>query len=153
MLTLEEKVRALRACPLFETLPHEAVHTLAMTVRPVRCPAGEIFLNEDESDRNESGAFVIVEGEAVAFKHVRGQRVDLARFSAPDVVGEFELLAGIPRSASVEVLRDLVALRLDRPTFEQLVRAWPDVALRLLEVLVLRFVATRDRFLGLSPRA
>ncbi len=153
MLTMEEKTRALRACPLFETMPHEAVRMLAMTVQPVRCPAGEIFLNEGESNPEESGAYVIVEGEAVAFKQVRGERVDLARFGAPDVVGEFELLAGIPRSASVEVLRDLVALRVDRPTFERLVRAWPDVALRLLEVLVLRFVATRDRFLGLPPRA
>ncbi len=153
MLSLEEKVRALRACPLFETLPHEAVRMLAMTVRPVRCPAGEMFLTEGESDDDESGAYVIVEGEAVAFKLVRGERVDLARFAAPDVVGEFELLARIPRSASVEVLRDLVALRVDHPTFEQLVRAYPDVALRLLEVLVLRFVATRDRFLGLDSRA
>lgn len=153
MLSLDEKKKALRACPLFESLPHEAMDVLALTVRPVRCPAGELFLAEGESDEDQTGAYVLVEGEAVAFKTVRGERVELARFAPPDVVGEFELLAGIPRSANVEVTRDLVALRVDHPTFEGLVRANPDVALRLLRVLVLRFVSTRDRFLGLLDRA
>ncbi len=153
MLSLEDKLRALRACPLFESLPREALEVLALTVRPVRCPAGELFLAEGGSGEDETGAYVLVEGEAVAYKTVCGERVELARFTPPEVVGEFELLAGIPRSADVEVTRDLVALRLDHPTFEGLVRANPEVALRLLRVLVLRFVATRDRFLGLTPDA
>lgn len=147
MLSLDERIAALQGCAFFEGLPREALRVLAMTSRPLVCPAGETLFEEGEEDTD---AFVLVAGAAEAVKTLAGgRRVELGRFGPGDVVGEFAMLAGVPRSASVVVRQDLTALRVSREAFEELVRAWPEVALRFMRMLVLRQLETRNMLLQL----
>lgn len=147
MLSLDERLAALRGCPFFEGLPREALRVLAMTCRPLVCPAGETLFSEGDEDTD---AFVVVRGLARAGKVLPdGRRVELGRFGPGDIVGEFAMLAGVPRSATVEAVEDLVALGIGREAFEEVVRAWPDVALRFMRLLVLRQLETRNMLLQL----
>jgi len=87
--------------------------------------------------------YVIVEGTAKVTAGYSSRTI--AKLGPGDFFGELALLDGQPRSASVTAETHLTTIRIGRPEFRQLLKREPDVALKLLEVLSLRFrSASRD---------
>jgi CRP-like cAMP-binding protein len=78
--------------------------------------------------------FVVVSGEA---KVVQGKR-RLGTVRPGEFFGEVAVLDGSPRSASVIAETPLVAIRLFRRTLLALLAAEPQLALKILDVLVRR---------------
>ena len=65
----------------------------------------------------------------------QGEEVLLAVLGPGEVFGELSVFDGLPRSATVVVLEDAVALALERDTLQEFLRREPEVALHLLSVL------------------
>lgn len=63
-------------------------------------------------------AFIIVEGECVAYKTVDGKRRTLRTMGPGDVFGETAVLSDAPRTATVEAVDDVTAIVIDRAALE-----------------------------------
>lgn len=145
MFRLSDKIDCLRGCFLFETLPVEALNSIALIAREMICLKGDtLFKKGDEG----FDAWVVLDGEAQAFRTLPdGQEIVLSTFRKCDIFGEFALLSHIPRTAGVRVTKDLSALRIEKEIFLEIVREYPEVAIRILGVLVRKFVRTENKLL------
>ncbi len=83
-----------------------------------------------------TGMFVILGGRArVSLVSADGRDVTLGVLGPGQLIGELSLLDGEPRSANVDALEDCQLLSIDRSRFLQLLRANPDLCIRLMGVL------------------
>lgn len=87
-----------------------------------------IFQEGDEGDV----MFVIEEGEIELRKTYAGDVRRLAVLGVGDFFGEMSLLEGEPREASAVATKDYKILSVDYSTFDELVQANPEIAIRML---------------------
>lgn len=121
---------ALQRVPLFAGLNKRHVRKIAGASTIARVPAGQHIVREGFS---AEAFYVVLEGEA----HVTGPPTS-TRLGPGDFCGELGLLDGSPRSASVRADTDVVAVRLPRKEFLDLVDHRPDIARALLADLAAR---------------
>ena len=129
--TRRETAKVLSVVPLFagftkKDLDHLAQETDVVSFLPGQSVVEEGLLGET--------MFVILSGEA---KVIQGKR-RLGLVRPGDFFGEVALLDGAPRSASVVAETPLVAIRLFRRTLLRMLAAEPQLALKILDVLVRR---------------
>ncbi len=79
--------------------------------------------------------YMIVGGEADIWIEGAGQRSHLATLDSGKVFGEMGLMTGAPRRATVTARTDLECYRLDKAGFEKVLRARPDIASGISDVL------------------
>jgi CRP-like cAMP-binding protein len=124
-----ERADVLSSVPLFAGLSKRHLRKLADDAREIDVPAGDVIVRADQRGQ---GFFVILEGRA---KVVGSTGRALGRLGTGDHFGELALLDGGPRTASVVAETDLVAMRLPRATFREMLRTEAGVAAKLLETL------------------
>jgi ATP-binding cassette subfamily B protein len=111
--------------PVLRFLPED---TRALVVRhfvPASFPFGGVLASEGEST---DALYVLVSGRARVIKHSdTDDEIPLNILRAGDSFGELELLDGLPRPATVRASSDVIALRLERSTFVNLVDRNPDI--------------------------
>jgi len=95
----------------------------------------------------EEGAFVFREGERGDCMYIieqgqveillegEGKPRRLALLAEGDFFGEMAVLEELPRTASARAVTACSLLRIDRPTFDQLIRHNPEIAVRMLRKL------------------
>ena len=99
-------------CDLFRELEPAELATLAAAARRHRLPAGSVLLREGEPG---SSLYVVVEGVVEAWRErPDGRREHLNTIGAGGTLGEFSLLTGEPRSATVGATRDALLLEIGR---------------------------------------
>ena len=151
----EAKMQLLRRTPLFAGLADEDLQLLAADAGRVRYRRGQIVFAE-----GDSGDFLllVVTGRLkVITRTGEGDEFLLAVLHAGDTLGEVALVDGGRRSATVEALEDVDALRLDRQQVQELMAARPIVSRQLLVAFAqvvrrLTGVATDLVFLDLPRR-
>jgi CRP/FNR family transcriptional regulator, cyclic AMP receptor protein len=121
---------ALERVPLFAGLTRRHLRKIAGAATVVHVPAGQHIVREGFS---AEAFYVVLEGEAV----VSGPP-SAARLHGGDFCGELGLLDGSPRSASVIAETDVVAVKLPRKEFLDLVDHRPEIARALLSDLAAR---------------
>ena len=104
--------------------------------------AGAFVLKEGEAGNEmfiiESGTVEILRGSGVAERR-------LGILESGDFFGEMALLDDQPRSASVRAVTDCRLLVIDAPTLDQMLRQYPEVAVRMLRNLAARLRAETAR--------
>jgi CRP-like cAMP-binding protein len=115
---------------LFEALaPAEVREVLAVCDQLNESAGDELFRQGDEAD----ALYIVESGELqVRATTPAGEDVVLAMLGAGAVVGEMSLIAGGPRSASVEVISDASIFKLGRESFEQLRAAKRPAAYKII---------------------
>jgi uncharacterized membrane protein len=140
----------LAGVPFFQLLDESERELLAGHLEHVRLPTGQMVC--EYGDPGDS-LFLIRSGAVeIFFKNDTGERVVLERAAAGDFFGELSLLDGGPRSASVQVVEDLEALRLDRENLESFVKRHPAAALDLLAATGRRLRQTDERLRHTASR-
>lgn len=129
--TRRETATALSVVPLFAGFTKRDLSRLAEETDVVSFPAGKPIVEEGMLGET---MFVVMSGQA---KVLRGTR-RLGTVRPGDFFGEVALLDGAPRSASVVAETPLVAIRLFRRTLFRMLEAQPQLALKILDVLVRR---------------
>lgn len=138
-MTLDTEVSSLKQVPLFREVEPSRLKLLAFTSERVHFEAGQRFFAQgDESD----AAYLILEGEAAVSLDGPQGPVRLALLRADALVGEMGILADQPRSATVTAETAVIALRIDRSVFLELLAQFPQIAIAVMRDLALRLEQT-----------
>jgi CRP-like cAMP-binding protein len=122
---------ALGGVPLFAGFSKRDLGRLAVETDELSFAPGEVVVEEGTLGET---LFVVLSGQA---KVVRGGRT-VARILPGDFFGELSAIDGGPRSATVAAETPLVVLRLFRHTLARVLRAEPQLALKILDTMVRR---------------
>jgi predicted acylesterase/phospholipase RssA/CRP-like cAMP-binding protein len=130
---IDTRSAVFRASPVFAGLSREALTEIIEAMEVVHLASGELlFRAGDCSD----SLYVVLHGrlrESVAGGDGRDSVVREA--GRGENVGEYALLTGKPRSATVHAVRDTVLARLSRESFLRLAEKYPTTILQLTRML------------------
>jgi CRP-like cAMP-binding protein len=134
--------------PLYAELDDEQRESLLALCGEVAVSAGDTFIHQGESgDR----IYFVAEGEvSVFFTTEDGEEEELARLTAPAVVGEMEVFTGDARAASVRARTPVRAAALSFEALRSRLEAgepvFVKVFLRIVQVIVRRLAAMNRKF-------
>jgi CRP-like cAMP-binding protein len=104
-------------------------------------PAGTVLFEEGQPG-NEM--YIVVSGEVEIRRQVGGIERVLAVLPAGEFFGEMAILNGRPRSATAVVRTAARLFVIDGTTFEAMLRARPEIALRMIKALSSRLASAND---------
>jgi len=131
MLSTVEKVLALKRIALFEHIPGEELARIARIAEEVNFMPGDTFIYE--GDLGDS-LYIIIEGEVEI--HRKGVRI--TNLSQYQTVGEMAILDSEPRSASVTVISEIKALKIEREDFYDILAERNEIAQGIIRILTQR---------------
>jgi CRP-like cAMP-binding protein len=141
--TSEETITLLHQVPAFSTLAEEELAQVADVTVPRTFGLGEVVFREgDQSDT----CYIVRSGRARAVReHSDGRTITLATFGSGDIFGELAMFDAERRSATVETLEETEVVAVLGGDMRRLVRAHPDIAVKLLAALGRRLRETNER--------
>ena len=98
-------------------------------------PKGAFLFKESESGKE---MYIIQSGKVRITKKTGGTDKTLAIISSGDFLGEMAVLTDGPRSATAEVIEDSEILVINPETFDALIQANSDIAMKILRTLAER---------------
>lgn len=119
---------ALRAVPLFRYLPDESMQQLVDSATLVGAPPGSILIEEGEVG---DAFYVIIYGSLRVSHDVDGRHLNLALLQPGDFFGEWSLLTGAPRAATVSALSQTELVCIDRAAFLNIMQQHPEIRDRI----------------------
>jgi CRP-like cAMP-binding protein len=154
-ISLPERSALLRRHPLFKEIDPKISDRLAAHAKTRSVARGAtIFVKGDAGTclfAVVSGAVQVIAGSS------EGKSAMFNRIGAGDIFGEIALLDGQPRTADAIAFTDCRLMIIERRDFLPLLRDFPDVAIKLLELLCSRLRRTSEQvedlmFLDLKGR-
>jgi CRP-like cAMP-binding protein len=125
-MTLETDIACLRELPLFRELPSSRLKLVALMGERLRFPAGSIIVSDQEQ---LDGVYVILQGE-VEFSQRRddggGRRFQK---EAGSIIGDVSLLSGKQFLGRVSAGTDILALRIPKDLFFEMLQTVPEFSL------------------------
>jgi len=119
---------ALRAVPLFRYMPDDSMQLLVEASTLVGAPAGSILIEESEVGE---AFYVIIYGNLRVSHDVDGRHLNLALLHPGDFFGEWSLLTGAPRAATVSALVQSELVAIDRGAFLNIMQLHPEIRDRI----------------------
>ncbi len=124
-----EKVLFLKQVSLFREIPAEDVAALLPIAEEVSFQTGDVVIRE--GDKGDA-LYLIVEG---SIGISAGGVATGKRLGSRDVIGELSILTGDPRSVTCTAESEVLALKIHREPFWQLMRERPEVPIGLVKIL------------------
>jgi CRP-like cAMP-binding protein len=139
ILSLVDRITALRSAAPYDEAPLEALAELARESTQVRHAAGEPLWSAGD----ESGwSLAIVAGSAVGTADGGGPPI---RFTAGSIAGALDSLAGRGRGLDVAAETDIIGLRVETGSLLDVLEDHTDMALHLLHSMARDTLALRER--------
>ncbi|HVM44047.1 MAG TPA: Crp/Fnr family transcriptional regulator [Gemmatimonadales bacterium] len=137
----------LRKVPLFSDLSEGDLASFAEVTREREYPKNSVILFEDDPG---DSLYIVSSGQVkVVLIGEDGREVILSVLGDGDFFGEMALIDDEPRSAHVIAMKDSQLLVLRRDDFQSQVAMHPQIALKLLRVLVQRLRRADEKIGGL----
>jgi len=133
---------ALRSVSLFRRVPVDRLAALTEHSSLIGIPAGEAIIREGEPG---DAIYVIIYGTARVTHHVNGEAFNLALLRSGDYLGEWSVLTGEPRTATVTAVTRVDAIRVDCQPFLQFVGDNPQIRDQLDTTAFNRHTETVDQ--------
>jgi small-conductance mechanosensitive channel len=141
---LDDRIAILAKSPLFGQLTESQLGGISKLTRFIRFGQGERIIVEGDEGNT---LYQIVSGEVAVIKKMQhGELRELARLSAPAIIGEMSVFNEEPRSATIEALGSCVVLEVERDDLRPLLQNEPKV----LEMLAAVISQRRAELLKLS---
>jgi LmbE family N-acetylglucosaminyl deacetylase len=134
---LLERVERLRKLPLFSFMTDEQLMAVARIASESHKSAGTYLCRQGELGQE---LFIVVKGEVEIIKQTDSGPV-LLKAREGQVVGEFAILADIPRTADLRALTNVHLLAISSDHFRALIRQYAEIAENVIRQLVMKFVA------------
>lgn len=138
-MSLEDEVDVMRRIPLFANVDPAKLKLLAFTSERVTFAASqELFHQGDPAD----AAYVVIAGAADVLVDADDGEITVARLERNDIIGDIAIICDVPRTATVRATDDLVAVKIVKEQFLDLIREFPEISLGIMRVLAERLAAT-----------
>jgi CRP-like cAMP-binding protein len=141
--TTEETIALLHGVPVFAALVEEDLAAVAAVTVPRRFSAGEVVFRE--GDRSDTCYVVRFGRVRVLREHAVGRSLTLATLGPGDIFGELAMFDDERRSATIEAVEDTEAAAILGRDMRRLLRAHPDISVKLLASLGRRLRETNER--------
>ena len=154
-LSIAEKAAMLRRHPLFKEFAPAICERLAAQAKTRTVPRGAMIFSKGDAG---SSLFAVVSGTVqVIAGSSEGKSAVFNQIGEGEIFGEIALLDGEPRTADAVAFTDCRLMIIERRDFLPLLRDFPDVAIKLLELLCARLRRTSEQvedlmFLDLKGR-
>jgi len=119
---------ALRAVPMFRFLTTESMKSLVEHSTVYGAPPGSILIEEGEAG---DSLFVVIYGRLRVSHDVEGKHLNLALLQPGDYFGEWSLLTGSPRTATISALSQVELVCVERSAFLEVVQKHPEIRDRI----------------------
>lgn len=103
---------------------------------------GEVIFSDGEEAKE---AFVLHHGRVRLIKRVGAAERGLRILRPGDLFGESALMNGAPRNQTAVALEEVVAVALDKDTFQQVLFSQPEVGARMLQQVIRRLRSAEDQ--------
>jgi CRP-like cAMP-binding protein len=148
-MTLQQDVEVLRKIPLFAKIEPARLKLLAFTSEHVEFRTGEAVCRQGDPG---DAAYIVLEGTADVVVQGEGGPMTVANIARNDIVGEIAILCDVPRTATVVATSPLVALRVSKDGFFNLVNQFPAVGVEVMHELASRLLQTTQRLTETTRR-
>lgn len=146
-----DRLKVLRGVPIFASLTEEESGTLAGRMIYSPFVAGEAIIVQGHAVHH---LYILTAGRVEVRLSVEGAPpTRVATLEAPNFFGEGGMLTGEPRRATIIALTDAECWRVDKEAFQGILRARPEIAQNVSEVLAQRNVGLAAVKEGLSDEA
>lgn len=98
----------------------------------LECEQGEYLFKEGDLGTE---MYIIQEGQIAIVKQIEGEERQLAVLEKGDFFGEMSVLESLPRTASAKALEPSRLLQINGSTFDSMLRANPEIAVRMMRKL------------------
>ncbi len=133
---IQLRMKSLRRVELFSEMTDEELRTMAECLRYAPFAKGTIITRQGTIAH---WLYVIIKGEAEVYLETEdGGRRTIRNLGKGNFFGEMGMMTGAPRAASVVAKTDVDCYRLDKETFEEILRARPVIAEEMSHVLATR---------------
>ncbi|MDH5181870.1 MAG: cyclic nucleotide-binding domain-containing protein, partial [Gammaproteobacteria bacterium] len=129
----------LRGVSFLRYLPASSLAELQAEAALVSLLPGGMILQEGEPG---DAIYILIHGAARVIQERDGQQYNIALLGAGDYFGEWSVLTGAPRTASVQALSHVQAIRIDREALLYFIQRYPDVRDRIDQIAHNRFDQT-----------
>lgn len=134
---------------IFGEFNHQILATLMPLLEWVELEGGESLFQQGDAGED---LYFVVSGRLRAHVAGQGGRRVIGEIMRGETVGEMAVIAGETRSATVTAIRDSVLVRLSRETFEEVIKAYPPVAMNITRLIIERLKRTSNlRHAGKRP--
>jgi CRP/FNR family transcriptional regulator, cyclic AMP receptor protein len=141
---LDQNIEILRRVPIYSSIPLEQLKLYAYLSKRMHYRAGEFVFRRGE--RGNLG-YVIISGKAQVIRELKDSSIFLHEFREGDFFGGLALFSDAPRPLSVRAVVNLECLTVDRETFQKLFIQFPEVGIKMLDVMVRRFIKMEDQLM------
>jgi CRP-like cAMP-binding protein len=148
-MTLQQDVEVLRKVPLFAKIEPTKLKLLAFTSEHLEFMPGEAICRQGDVG---DAAYIVLDGEADVVVQSGQGPMKVANIGKYDIVGEIAILCDVPRTATVLATSRLVALRVSKDGFFNLVTQFPQVGVEVMHELASRLHQTTQRLTEVSLR-
>jgi CRP-like cAMP-binding protein len=141
-MTITGEVQSLQKVPMFRDVDAGKLKLLAFTSdRLTYSPGDVLFRQHDVSD----AAYVVLDGEVDVVLESAPQPITVAHLTAGALVGEMGVLCDSARTATVVAATNVVALRIEKDTFFDMLREFPQMTIAVMRDLARRLEQTNAR--------
>jgi small-conductance mechanosensitive channel/CRP-like cAMP-binding protein len=150
----DSRIALLVSLELFRPLTDPEHKALSTELKPAPFVTGDVITREGEPAES---LYILARGQVGIFRDAaqpaESPRQRLATLSAPGYFGEMGLLTGQARTATVVAEGEVLCYRLDKPGFEAILKARPEMAEGLSQTLAARQAANDATLASLSAEA
>jgi len=146
-MTIETEVQSLRQVPMFRDIDPARLKLLAFTSDRLSYDEGDVLFRQNEVS---DSIYVIVEGKVDVWASAGRDRIWLAEHGPGKIVGEMGVLCDQPRSATVEATSHVVALKIGREVFFDMLGQFPQMSVAVMRELARRVDDTNKKLLAVA---
>ena len=134
-----QRLRSMREVELFRDIDPAELQIIAEKMQEQSFENREVVFREgDPGDR----LFILLQGTMHVYVTRKSKVITYNRLQPGECFGEMALIENVPRSATVQADAPSMCLTLSRQEFLELLKNYPLVVLRLMQVLVPRLRST-----------
>ncbi len=138
-MSIEEEVEILRNIPMFRKIDPTKLKLMAFASERLMFKPNQVLVQQGELG---DAAFIIIEGIAEVLIDTPDGPVAVARLKRNDIIGEIAILCDVPRTATVQAVDQLTALKITKELFFRMVSDFPDMGIEIMRSLAHRLEQT-----------
>jgi CRP-like cAMP-binding protein len=138
-MSIEEEVEILRNIPMFRKIDPTKLKLMAFASERLMFKPDQVLVRQGELG---DAAFIIIEGIAEVLIDTPDGPVAVARLKRNDIIGEIAILCDVPRTATVQAIDQLTALKITKELFFRMVSDFPDMGIEIMRSLAHRLEQT-----------